>query len=68
MLIPKDNWQGSFARLSGIKVIPVETIEQVLKHSLQLDGKLADIHAAPERLANTNVPLLHARTNVMDTP
>jgi Lon-like ATP-dependent protease len=68
VLIPKDNWLESFARLSGIKVIPVETIEQVLQHSLQLDGRLADVQANPERLAKANVPLLHARTNVMDTP
>lgn len=37
VLIPKDNWQEMFAQLQGVKVIPLETVEEVLHHALGLE-------------------------------
>jgi Lon-like ATP-dependent protease len=34
VFIPKDNWQEIFRSLSGIQVIPVQTVEQVLEQAL----------------------------------
>ncbi|MGB9919383.1 MAG: ATP-dependent protease LonB [Moorellales bacterium] len=34
VLIPKDNWQESFRRLSGLTVVPVRTLTEVLSHAL----------------------------------
>lgn len=32
MLIPKENWQSLFADLAPLRVIPVETVEEVFRH------------------------------------
>ena len=34
VLIPKDNWQSIFGEMKDIKVIPVETMEEVIKEAL----------------------------------
>ena len=41
MVIPKENWQEMFKDQSGFRVIPVETIEQLLEHAL-LQPSVAD--------------------------
>ncbi|MBO9597651.1 MAG: hypothetical protein J7559_07520, partial [Cohnella sp.] len=32
VLIPKENWQAIFEGLEGVKVIPVDRIEEVFRH------------------------------------
>jgi Lon-like ATP-dependent protease len=39
VIIPKDNWQQSFAELKDVEVIPVETLHQVLEAALVRTGK-----------------------------
>lgn len=39
VIIPKENWQAIFADLEGLKVIPVDTIQEVLQHVF---GEAAD--------------------------
>ncbi|WP_020615900.1 ATP-dependent protease LonB [Paenibacillus daejeonensis] len=34
VIIPRDNWQAIFSDLKGLRVIPVDTIEEVLKQAL----------------------------------
>jgi ATP-dependent Lon protease len=34
IIIPKDNWQESFAKLEGVEVVPVENIKQVISLAL----------------------------------
>jgi Lon-like ATP-dependent protease len=34
VLIPKDNWQASFAGLADLTVVPVKTLAEVLSHAL----------------------------------
>jgi Lon-like ATP-dependent protease len=34
VIIPTENWQDSFARLDGVKVIPVKSIQEVLDISI----------------------------------
>jgi len=34
VLIPKENWQSIFAELTGIEVIPVDTVKEVLEKAL----------------------------------
>ncbi len=41
VVIPKENWQEMFKDQSGFRVIPVETIEQLLEHAL-LQPSVAD--------------------------
>ncbi|WP_040950152.1 ATP-dependent protease LonB [Gorillibacterium massiliense] len=36
VLIPKENWQEIFRDLQGVEVLPVESVEEVLEHSLGL--------------------------------
>ncbi|EQB88736.1 hypothetical protein M918_23480 [Clostridium sp. BL8] len=34
VLIPKDNWQDSFAALEGVKIIPVSSIKEVIEEAI----------------------------------
>ncbi|WP_084053000.1 ATP-dependent protease LonB [Desulfonispora thiosulfatigenes] len=34
VIIPKDNWQEMFSKVEGVKVIPVDTLEEVLELAL----------------------------------
>ncbi|WP_366924883.1 ATP-dependent protease LonB [Metallumcola ferriviriculae] len=34
VLIPQENWQEIFSQLEGIKVVPVQCLEQAIEHSL----------------------------------
>ncbi|MCL6626390.1 MAG: ATP-dependent protease LonB, partial [Alicyclobacillus shizuokensis] len=56
VLIPKDNWQESFQRLDGLKVIPVERFEDVLRLAL-VGGVDLSLSAKPASLSvNPAVP------------
>ncbi|WP_195576337.1 ATP-dependent protease LonB [Paenibacillus sp. 1001270B_150601_E10] len=63
VLIPKDNWQEIFATISGgLQVIPVESIEEVLRHTFagQVGEDAIKLPKPFERAAGTSVPFLHA--------
>ncbi|HHX75133.1 MAG TPA: ATP-dependent protease LonB [Firmicutes bacterium] len=34
VIIPRENWQKLFARLHGVEVVPVDTLQEVLDHAL----------------------------------
>lgn len=53
VLIPRENWQESFASLDGLKVIPVDRLEEVLDLAFDL-GADAEV----ERLPLPRVPAL----------
>ncbi|TMV11116.1 ATP-dependent protease LonB [Paenibacillus thermoaerophilus] len=38
VLIPKENWQELFAGLEGVRVIPVDTVEEVFAEAIGLEG------------------------------
>lgn len=66
VLIPKENWQIIFEGLEGVKVIPVETVEEVFMHvfgdaPLKLPGEAetADRQSA-EAYAAPPLSILHA--------
>ncbi|WP_166238898.1 ATP-dependent protease LonB [Paenibacillus turpanensis] len=64
VLIPKENWQDLFADLNGLRVVPVERIDEVFELALgvtrvQTEEKLGPT-AAPERLPAASYPVLHA--------
>jgi Lon-like ATP-dependent protease len=37
VLIPKENWQSLFADLAPLRVIPMETVEEVFRHLFGAD-------------------------------
>jgi len=52
VLVPRENWQESFRELDGVKVIPVDRLEQVFDLALTLDEAVAEIRTEavePER-------------------
>jgi Lon-like ATP-dependent protease len=57
VIIPDENWQESFSKIEGIKIIPVKSIEEVIKFSLvkgSLEKKYEHI--------NTNMDILAAES------
>ncbi len=62
--IPKDNWQEIFSGLDGMEVVPLETIEEVLRLVLNLDVKPepsgVNSSNAPEMLAASQVNVFQA--------
>lgn len=64
VLIPKENWQEIFANLSsGLQVIPVETIDEVLRHTFasQLGEDAVHLPKLYERASGSSVPLFQAK-------
>lgn len=64
VIIPKENWQDIFADLSGgLEVIPVETIDEVLNHALNIRevGNPAAVPTPTDVLIASPPPLFHAR-------
>ncbi|MBR2569027.1 MAG: ATP-dependent protease LonB [Paenibacillus sp.] len=64
VLIPKENWQEIFANLSsGLQVIPVETIDEVLRHTFasQLGEDAIHLPKLYERASGSSVPLFQAK-------
>lgn len=64
VLIPKENWQEIFTNLSsGLQVIPVETIDEVLRHTFasQLGEDAVHLPKLYERASGSSVPLFQAK-------
>ncbi|ANE47145.1 Lon protease [Paenibacillus swuensis] len=62
VIIPKDNWQEIFAGLDGLKVIPVDTIQEVFTQCFgeQPVEETAIFPAASELLISPSIPYLQA--------
>ncbi|CAG7647982.1 ATP-dependent protease LonB [Paenibacillus allorhizosphaerae] len=62
VIIPKENWQEIFAGLSGLEVIPVDSIEEALHHSLGLEFIRSTDHAvlSQETASPASITILHA--------
>ncbi len=45
VIIPKENWQEIFNEMTGIEIIPVETLQEVIKHALvrEVPGKQQEL-------------------------
>lgn len=69
VVIPKENWQDIFAGLQELEVIPVETIGEVFHHvlGLQMQEEQPSVMIQPDVILGTNVSILNAKTNVLDT-
>ncbi len=66
VIIPKENWQNVFSGLSGIEVIGVETIREVLGIMIgqQMIEKIEDVSSAGESSVSPALPVLHAGATV----
>ena len=66
VLIPKENWQAIFEGLEGVKVVPVETIEEVFTHIFGdsivgvANKEEAERPLAPDTFASAPISVLHA--------
>ncbi|SCW46523.1 Lon-like ATP-dependent protease [Paenibacillus tianmuensis] len=63
VIIPKENWQEVFAGLSGLEVIPVDSVEELLHHALGIESAhlAAEPPAMPqETVSGASVTILHA--------
>jgi Lon-like ATP-dependent protease len=63
VIIPKENWQDMFHNFHNLKVIAVESIEEVFRHALGLCVEQEDaafVPAAGDMLIASPVPMLHA--------
>lgn len=56
VVIPRDNWQEMFHSLSDIQVIPVQTVDQVLEHSLlpQEKGAQSEVFKARAQILSAS--------------
>lgn len=63
VIIPKENWQEIFSGLSGLQVIPVDTVEEVLYHALGIGSADLSFNVAnaPDVLVASPLPYLQAR-------
>jgi Lon-like ATP-dependent protease len=63
VLIPKENWQHLFEELNGIRVVAVETLEEVLEEALGIEtGRKSGKQPAAERTGPAAIRLLQAET------
>ncbi|MDF2835474.1 MAG: Sigma 54 interacting domain protein [Paenibacillus sp.] len=63
VIIPKENWQAIFADLNGLKVIPVDRVEEVFRHVFPDMEPVREEKEAPalnELFMPTGVPYLQA--------
>lgn len=63
VIIPRENWQAIFADLDGLKVIPVDRIEEVFNHVFPrsiLQEEKAEKPVASDTFISANVPYLQA--------
>lgn len=63
VIIPKENWQEIFAGLNGLEVVPVDSVEEALFHSLGLRFAVAsEPEALPQQdaMSPASVTILHA--------
>lgn len=66
VIIPSENWQSIFDNLEGLRVVPVETLEEVFKHVFGASEKLKveEILSPPAELYPPASPsVLHADLN-----
>lgn len=63
VLIPKENWQEAFDSFQGMQVIPVETIEQVLALSVQMEPQQSSVSiTGPDGMIVSAASVLNAGT------
>lgn len=63
VIIPKENWQEIFAGLNGLEVVPVDSVEEALFHSLGLRFAVtSEPEALPQQdaMSPASVTILHA--------
>ncbi|SFE50064.1 Lon-like ATP-dependent protease [Paenibacillus algorifonticola] len=63
VIIPRENWQAIFADLKGLKVIPVERVDEVFNLVFPLGNTVVnevENHVANERYMGAAVPYLQA--------
>ncbi|HWI52758.1 MAG TPA: ATP-dependent protease LonB [Symbiobacteriaceae bacterium] len=48
VLVPRENWQESFRDVAGVKVIPVDRLEQVFDLALTVDEAVAEVRTEAE--------------------
>lgn len=63
VIIPRENWQAIFADLEGLKVIPVDRVEEVFNHvfpSAVMPEEKAEKPVAADAFISANVPYLQA--------
>ncbi|MDF2669809.1 MAG: lonB [Paenibacillus sp.] len=62
VIIPRENWQDIFANLSGLTVIPVDTIDEVLEHALNIQesSNVTMVPNLTDVLIASPPPLFHA--------
>jgi Lon-like ATP-dependent protease len=62
VIIPRENWQDIFAGLNGLTVIPVDTIEEVLEHALNIreSSNVTIVPNMSDVLIASPPPLYHA--------
>lgn len=63
VIIPKDNWQAIFEEMDGIKVIPVEKLEEVIRLSL-IDG----VEEFKEEIIHPHMDLIKSATPLYNNP
>lgn len=64
VIIPKENWQEMFANMGAIKVIPLETMDEVFHYvfGLKVQEERKDYPSVSDGLATTPLPVLHVGT------
>lgn len=63
VIIPRENWQAIFADLEGLKVIPVDRVEEVFNHVFPhtiLPEEKVEKPVAADAFISANVPYLQA--------
>lgn len=63
VIIPKENWQEIFAGLNGLEVVPVDSVEEALFHSLGLRFAVtSEQEGLPQQdaMSPASVTILHA--------
>jgi Lon-like ATP-dependent protease len=63
VIIPKENWQAIFADLDGLKVIPVDKVEEVFRHvfpELETAREEKEVPAVSELFRPSSLPYLQA--------
>ncbi|WP_214628773.1 ATP-dependent protease LonB [Paenibacillus agaridevorans] len=63
VIIPKENWQAIFADLDGLKVIPVDRVEEVFRHvfpELETAREEKEVPAVSELFRPSSLPYLQA--------
>lgn len=64
VLIPRENWQDTFASLQGLKVIPVDSVQEVLEEAAGIQFSQGAVSSAvsADVLTAAPTPLYHAES------